>query len=175
MIGVENKTVNRPNDNDDSVVVVEKGRETDQFNKNKTDQVADNKVSDDNMSESDYKMHMMNLIKTTMEDIMHNMNKRFEELNTILDERNETMNKGFDMMNKHFDELNTILDKKLDEREEIMNKCFDELRTVLDERKELIDKGFHKLKDVLDKQDEKWEGDIYRLKEDTGDVYKRQQ
>ena len=35
VIGVENKTVNRPNDNDDSVVVVEKGRETDQFNKNK--------------------------------------------------------------------------------------------------------------------------------------------
>ena len=40
VIGVENKTVYRPNDNGDSVVVVEKGRETDQFNKNEDDQVA---------------------------------------------------------------------------------------------------------------------------------------
>ena len=43
VIGVENKTVN--NDNDDSVVVVEKGRETDQSNENKGYQGTDNAVS----------------------------------------------------------------------------------------------------------------------------------
>ena len=63
-IVVENKTVNRPSDKNDSVMRVENGRETDQFNKNKVDQVADNKVSNDNMCESDYEMYMLNLIKT---------------------------------------------------------------------------------------------------------------
>ena len=56
MIGVENKTVNRPNDNYEIINVVEKGVETDQFNKNKDDQVADNNVSYANLSESNQEL-----------------------------------------------------------------------------------------------------------------------
>ena len=52
---VENKTVYRPNDRDDSVIVmVENGRETDQSNKNIDDQVADNEVSNDDLSAVSY-------------------------------------------------------------------------------------------------------------------------
>ena len=82
MIGVENKTVNRPNDNDDSVVVVEKGRETDQFNKKKDDQVVDNKVKNDDMSESD-KMYVINMLKMMFDEQNAILNKRFDELSIV--------------------------------------------------------------------------------------------
>ena len=98
--------------------MIENGRETDQLNENEDDQVADNKVINDDMSESDYKMHIMNIIKTTMDDIMHNMNKRFKE-------REELMNKGFD-------ELNTILD----ERKELIGKGFNKIKDVLNKQDE---------------------------------------
>ena len=62
------------------------------------------------------------------------------------------MNKGFDTMNKHFYELNTILD----ERKEIMAKGFD-----------TMNKHFDELHTKMNKQDEKWEGDRRKLKEDT--------
>ena len=53
-----------------------------------------------------------------------------------------------------------------------INSKFDKLDKKLDERAEMMNKGFNKLKDVLDKQDEKWERDKYRLKEDTGESNK---
>ena len=77
MIGVENKTVNRPND---SVVGVEKGRETDQSNENKGDQGTDNEVSNDDMSEFD--KNVMNFLQTMFD----NMNKRFDEMDKKWDQ-----------------------------------------------------------------------------------------
>ena len=45
VIGVENKAVSRPNDKDDSIVVVDSGEETEQLNENKDDQLTYNTVS----------------------------------------------------------------------------------------------------------------------------------
>ena len=47
VIVVENKTVNRPNVKDDNIMGAESGGETNQFNRNKVDQVAGNEVSND--------------------------------------------------------------------------------------------------------------------------------
>ena len=101
---------NRPNEKDDSVVVVNKGRETDQFNKKQDDQVADNEVSNE-MSESDYKMimDMLRMIDKKFDERAEMMDKHFDELHTKLEETKEVMDKGFDMMNKHFDEMDKLM------------------------------------------------------------------
>ena len=95
VIGVENKAVNRPSDNDESVGVVNTDREIDQVNKNKVDQVTDNEVSNKEMSESDYKTQMMNMM------IM--MCNKFNE---HLDKQNAMCNK----FNEHLDKQNAMLD-----------------------------------------------------------------
>ena len=50
-----------PNDKDDSIMGVGNGKETDQFQENKVDQVADNEVSNNDLSESN-KTHMIKMM-----------------------------------------------------------------------------------------------------------------
>ena len=76
-IVVENKTVNRPNDND-SVGVEEK----------------------------EYTLNdIFNLINKRFDEMDKMMDKRFDELHTGLDETKEVMDKGLDMMKKHLNEI----------------------------------------------------------------------
>ena len=93
MKGVENKTVNRPNDRDDSViVVVGNGRGTDQFQENKVDQVADNKVglSNDEIEVSESVVIGGVQCNSKFEkDLMSMLVKQFDELKTKWNKQDE--------------------------------------------------------------------------------------
>ena len=101
VIVVENKTVNRPNDKDNSVMGVGNGRGTNQFHENKVDQVADNKVNNDDMSESDCKMSVMDMLRI--------IKKRVEEMGELInkwfDEREEKWDKHLDKMDKLIEKM----------------------------------------------------------------------
>ena len=120
--------------------MVNTDRETDRVNKNKGDQLADSKVSRDNISESEYKMYMLKLIKTEMVKGFEMMNKHFDEIHTELDETKKMMDKHFDNMNKRFDERDKMLDEwsrelKTDRYKESTEV---ELKQVSDNDNELI-------------------------------------
>ena len=70
---------------------------TDLFSTSTDDQMADNKENNDEMSESDYFLNLMNMLRM---------------IDKKLDERAEILNKGFDMMDKRFVESNTIMNKQ---------------------------------------------------------------
>ena len=77
---------------------------------------------------------------------------REDNVGTSNEDRMNFLQMMFNKMQKCFDERKKLMDNGFNE----FNKCLDEQNTILDD-----------MINNTNKRDEKWEGDRYRLKENT--------
>ena len=125
---VENKTVNRPNGKDDSVVMVENVRETDQLNENKGDQGTDKNVSDANISNRYNKDDIMDILRTISSNIKE-LGNDIKGLNNDMKERNKKWEGDRRQLKENTEvelkQVSVCNDNMMKNSEEIINKVSD--------------------------------------------------
>ena len=115
-------------DSDESVGVVNTDREIDQVNKNKVDQVTDNEVSNNEMSESDYKTQMMNM----MIMMCNKFNEHLDKQNAMLDDmvsNTKEFNKELKKQDEKWEEERCQL--KVESKQVSGNNVFDNSEEII--------------------------------------------
>ena len=86
-----------------------------------------------------------------IEKVLHQMDKRFEELREDMNRRFEQVDKRFEQVDKRFEQVDKRFEQ-VDKRFEQVDKRFEELREDMNRRFEQVDKRSEELREDMNKR-----------------------